>query len=214
MTGFAALAAGATIASGLPVIAGAAARRSESTGIRLLWWWLATGFIMNLIMASLALRGMRTVTFALGALPVLAWLGIATMSELTQRRWVTRVNLAAVIGFSVWWGMCVIRQEYRTDFTAYSAPVLSVILTLASVFLILTRLTRRSSEPLRDFGVLTGVAVLVTYAPMAAIEPLSSMLFEGNRELVRALWGARAMLLICGSLLFAYAMRRVVSQVH
>ncbi len=192
-------------ASALPVVVGLIRITARTPAFQYLWFWMVFGFALNFAMMGLADSGLRTATITQLTYPVFAGLGLLTVSRLFDARVVRRWCLVGGIGYFIFWGWRFLNREASADFSLYTGPVLWMMLTIAASATIGSRLSRAPSHILRDPVLIAGLAILVSYAPGAAIEPVSAALYNSHRELTLALWIGRTWLVIFGYLLFSLA---------
>lgn len=193
------------IVSALPLLIGIVGFGGRSPGYRLLWGWLGVGFATNLILMQMGSHGQRTALVLQVAYPVLAVMGMLAVAELTTSRLLRRSCQAAAMGYLLFWGWRFLNFEAAGDFSVYSGPVLWMMLSAAATAATWVRLTESPVAPLRDPAVITAMAILVSFAPGAALEAVSAALFSSHRELTLALWIGKTWLMILGSLLFTLA---------
>lgn len=193
------------IASIVPFAAGLLRSRLRSPELKVLWVWLALGMVSNFAMAFRTLQSNQTSLIAHVGYLILGLLGLFAISEmLPQRKHKYWIYGAMVMYIPVWlWRIA--SGEAGEQFSRVAGPVLWVLLTGASALLIGTRLASPIARPFRDFGVLVDLAVMVSYAPSAALEPVSYELFASDPVLTRWLYVVRGLLLISGYILFTLA---------
>lgn len=170
-----------------------------------LWCWLAFGLVLNATMVHLASEGRRTAMLMQVTLPIFASLGFLTTGLLTSKRGIRVWCLIGATSYLVFWSWRFLQREADSDFSLYTGPVLWVLLTITAATVIWARMSDAPPQPLRDPVLVTGLAVLVSYAPVAALEPVSALLFATDPDLTFVLWIARSCVLIVGSLLFTLA---------
>lgn len=192
-------------ASALPVAVGSIRIAARAAAFQYLWFWMVFGFALNFAMMGLADSGLRTATITQLTYPVFAGLGLLTVSRLSDARFVRRWCLVGGIGYFIFWGWRFLNREASADFSLYTGPVLWMLLTLAAAATIGSRMSRSPSHLFRDPVLIAGLAILVSYAPGAALEPVSAALYDSHRELTLALWIGRTWLVIFGYLLFSLA---------
>ena len=67
-------------------------------------------------------------------------------------------------------------------------------------------------RPLRDPAVLTGIATVLSFAPLSALEPVSGLLYPAHKDLVVRLWEAHSVLLIASYLIYTRAVQWTEAQ--
>jgi hypothetical protein len=192
----------ATFASILPVVAGSIGYKRRLAAFRVLWGWLAFGMALNLGMAVLARLHIKTAMLVQLTFPIFATLGLYAISRLTGSASIRRWCAVATVGYVTFWGWRFFHDEASKDFSPYTGPVLWMVLTIACAALMRVRLSESPPNPLRDPVMVTAFAILVSYAPAAALEPASLVLYAKHRELMLSLWCARGLLLVAGYVLF------------
>lgn len=192
----------ATSASILPVVVGSIGYKRRPAAFRVLWGWLVFGMALNLGMAVLARLHIKTAMLAQLTFPFFAALGLYAISRLSASASIRRWCTVATVGYVTFWGWRFFHDEASKDFSPYTGPVLWIVLTIASAALIRVRLSESPPNLLRDPVLTTGLAILVSYAPAAALEPASLVLYAKHRELILMLWCARGLLLVAGYVLF------------
>jgi hypothetical protein len=194
----------AVFASMVPVALGMARLRQRTPPMRVLWVWLALGMLTNLAMTVSALRSRET-----SLISQLTFLGLGLLGLYAVTGFVTgagrRLCYAAMVIYVPIWSWRFLAGEAGDSFSRVSGPVLWILLTGVAALLVGSRLPSLEGRPLRDPGMLVGFAVMVSYAPAAALEPVSFQLFSGHPELTRWLYAARGLLLIVGYFLFTLA---------
>lgn len=190
------------IASILPVAVGIFRFRPRARELKVLWVWVALGVVSNLAMTVTGSRAVQNSGIAqvgylvLGMLGLYAILAFIPSSDL--RRWVYG-GMALYVPIWVW---RVAAGEAAEPFSRVAGPVLWVLLTCASALLVGSRLEKSTEFPHRDPGILTGIAMMVSYAPAAALEPVSFELYRHDPILTTWLYVARGVLLVIGAALF------------
>ncbi|MDX2262274.1 MAG: hypothetical protein SFU84_11315 [Gemmatimonadales bacterium] len=180
--------------------------RSRPLAFRALWGWLAFGLVLNVFMWRMAGHGQRTALVTQLSLPIFATLGLYAASRLTTSRRAIRWCLLATISYVLFWGWRFMHAEATGDFSVYTSPVLWMILTITAVWIIAVRLADSPANPLRDPILIAAMAILVSYAPAAALEPVSAALYASHRDLTLVLWIGKTWLLIVGYFLFTLAL--------
>lgn len=195
----------AAVVTALPVVLGLRGLSARSPGFRWLWIWLAFGFVLNIFMWVMGSQNQRTTVLVQLTYPIFAILGLASIAVLAGSRRVAGWCALGVAAYLPFWLWRLLQREADSDFSVYTGPVLWMMLTLGAIALIVARLREATASPLRDPVVIVGFAVLVSYAPGAALEPLSDMLWASHHDLTYVLWIARSCLVTIGSLLFTLA---------
>lgn len=184
----------ATTASVLPVLMGLIGPRARAPGIRALWMWMIFGLMVNMIMWRMSSQNTKTGMLTQLTFPVFAALGLHAIGMLTTSRTLRRWCNMTTVGYILFWGWRFLHDEAAKDFSPFTGPVLWIILTLASAALVRARLAESPDQLLRDPVLITGLAVLLMYAPGAALEPASLALFKAYPGLTNILWMVRAAL--------------------
>ncbi len=192
----------ATCSSILPVVVGLIGYKTRPVAFRVLWGWLVFGMVLNLGMAVLGRLHIKTVMLVQLTLPVYAALGLYAIGMLSASASIRRWCTVATVGYVLFWGGRFLLDEASRDFSPYTGPVLWMILTVASAALIRVRLSDAPPNLLRDPVLTTAFAILVSYAPAAALEPVSLALYGNHRDLIFHLYSGRGLLLIAGYVLF------------
>jgi hypothetical protein len=192
----------ATIASILPVVVGSIGYKGRPAAFRVLWGWLVFGMALNLGMAVLARLHVKTAMLVQLTFPFFAAFGLYAIGRLSASASIRRWCTMATVGYVTFWGWRFFHDEASKDFSPYTGPVLWMILTIASAALIRARLSASPPNLLRDPVLTAAFAVLISYAPAAALEPASLALYAEHRELILMLWCARGLLLVVGYALF------------
>lgn len=168
--------------------------RARAPGIRMLWAWMIFGLTVNMVMWRMSSHNIKTALLTQLTFPVFAALGLRAIGTLTASPTLRRWCNAATVVYLLFWGWRFFHDEASKDFSPYTGPVLWVILCVSSAALVRARLAESPSEPLRDPVLITGLAVLLMYAPGAALEPASLALFGAYPDLTSILWMVRAAL--------------------
>lgn len=188
--------------SAVPVAVGVQGFRTRPPAVRLLWGWLCFGLLVNVVISIMSGQGKVTALAAQITLPVFGALGLWTTASLTPSRAIRRGSAIGMATYLLFWGWRLLEREASGGFSVFTAPVLWLLLTLAAVAVIAVRLAESPPSPMRDPVVITAIGVLISYAPAAALEPVSSVLYAKHRDLTLALWFARTWLVAIGYLLF------------
>lgn len=184
----------------VPII-GARRWRTHDTAARATWWWLLLASVLSLVILATTLRGIRNAALAWATFPLYAFVGLRALLALHPHARVRTITWIAFAAYCVTWAVTGVPTE---GFSSIAGPLLWVILCcVAGTVLILRMHVTRA--PLHDFGVLVAIAVIVTYLPALALEPLSAMLHPTRPELVLRLWIGRQVLAVLGSFLFIWA---------
>lgn len=186
----------------LPVILGGIRFRVLSPAFRMLWGWLLFGFMVSISMWVSGSHGQKTAMITQLTFPVFATLGLRTIGMLSESPAVRRWCNIATVGYLLFWGWRFLHDEAKHDYSLFTGPVLWVILTVASATLIRVRLSASPPNVFRDPGLVTAIAVLVSYAPLAALEPVSAALDGKHPDLVLMLWFGKAVLMMVATTLF------------
>lgn len=197
----------AVLVAAVPVVIGIVGWSSRDRGFRWLWIWLAFGLAVNVVMWRMGAQSQRTSVLVQLTYPVFATLGLCTIATLAGSRRITGWCGVAGAAYLLFWLWRMLHREADGDFSIYTGPVLWMVLTVGAIAMTVSRLRTLTSSPLRDPVVIVGFAVLVSYAPGAALEPLSGMIWTSHPELTYILWIVRSCLLIIGSLLFTLALQ-------
>jgi hypothetical protein len=192
----------ATFASILPVVVGAIRYNRRPTAFRVLWGWLLFGMSLNFGMAVLAMLRIKTAMLMQLSFPFFAALGLYVVGSLSGSAAIRRWCTVTTVSYVTFWGWRFFHDEASKDFSPYTGPVLWMILTVASAALLRVRLSESPPQLLRDPVLTTALAILVSYAPAAALEPASLALYSSHRELIVVLWCVRGLLLVAGYVLF------------
>lgn len=196
------VASAGVIASIIPVAVGVFRFRPRLRELKILWAWLGLGVVSNFAMTISGVRAVQNSGIAQVGYLVLGLLGLYAIGELVPavdlRRW---VYLAMALYAPIWvWRHAA--GEATEPFSRVAGPVLWVLLTCAAALLVGSRLRHVNVVPHRDPGILTGFAMMVSYAPSAALEPVSFELYGRDPELTTWLYVARGVLLVIGAVLF------------
>lgn len=167
--------------------------------------WMAVSMGSNLYMRALRIHDTPNnilTEFSLGlkALIIIYVIGELLRSERSRR--LLYLALAAFLGLWIWRGFA---GDFLLAFSQFTQPAYYLLLTVASAVLLLERIGASVAAPFRDFGLLLGLATIVTYAPTVAITALSQMLWQENEALVRLLWIPRQLLLLVGLVFYSLA---------
>ena len=192
----------ATCASILPVVVGLIEFKRRPAAFRVLWGWLAFGLMINLSMAALVWQHIKTVMLVQLTLPFFAAFGLYAIGRLSASASIRRWCTVASVGYVIFWGVRFLLDEASKDFSPFTGPVLWMILTIASAALIRVRLSESPPDLLRDPVLTTAFAILVCYAPAAALEHASLALYRTHPDLILILWCVRSVLLVAGYFLF------------
>ncbi len=201
-----AIGVGVTIAGLVPVGVGLFRVTRRSRGIQLTWLWLAVMGFCGVWMLWRSLHDSRTTDLQHLSLPVILGTGMVALSANVSRSALRRYFYVAVMLFVGAWSVSRLARENSADFTVFIGPVYSVILSLGGAVVIGDRLRNIHDRPHRDPVILLGIGTLATFAPAAAIEPVSAQLFSVNPDLTVALWLGRMGFLLVGSVLFTMVM--------
>jgi hypothetical protein len=189
------------------VLVGARNWRRLSTGQRFLVSWFILGLGVDL--ASIVMGRLHVTTVVLYlffALPS-AWLGLGAMGHLAKSQRLLQAFRATAIGYTFAWIYCTLRLEDGRDFSHYAGPLLWLLLTVAAVALLVARFRTGPARPFRDPVVLTGVATVLSFAPLSVLEPVSGLLYASHKDLVIFLWEAHSVLLIASYLIYTRAVQ-------
>lgn len=192
----------ATCASILPVVVGLIEFKRRPAAFRVLWGWLAFGLMINLSMAALVWQHIKTVMLVQLTLPFFAAFGLYAIGRLSASASIRRWCTVASVGYVIFWGVRFLLDEASRDFSLFTAPVLWMILTVASATLVRARLAASPPNVFRDPVLITALAILVMNAPGAALDPVSAALGAKHPELMMTLWVAKAGLMIVATILF------------
>ena len=192
----------AVICSALPVILGGIRFRALSPAFRMLWSWLLFGLMVSISMWVSGARGQKTAMITQLSFPVFATLGLRTIGMLSDSSSVRRWCTLTTVGYLLFWGWRFLHQEAKHDYSLFTGPVLWVILTVASATLIRVRLAASPPNLFRDPVLISAIAVLISYAPLAALEPVSAALGKEHLQLTMALWVGKTVLVIFATILF------------
>jgi hypothetical protein len=196
----------ATLLGIVPVLLGALRFGARERAYQLAWAWFMVMGGCGLAMLWVVYNGGRTTELQHISLPIILAMGLFAFGASTQRRGLRLVYLFLGIGFVVLWSVSRISNEYRGDFNAFIGPVYALILTLAAAIMMADRLRVSAMPPLRDPVVILGVGTLATFAPSAAIEPVSAAIYGSHPVLTQALWIGRMGFVVVGSVLFTLVM--------
>ncbi len=190
----------------MPVVAGAIRLTERSRGEKLLWLWLVGAVAMSITMLMLGLRDISTARFTQLTYPLYGGLGLHAIAVLAGsprlKLWIHR----GIVAYLIWWLGCMLAGEFGKPFASYSGPILWIIFVGAAAGLILSALHQDSHPPLRNPRVLIGLAILVTIAPSAALEPAAAVLYAKNPVLTSYLYVVRGLLVLVGLFLFTLAL--------
>ena len=186
----------------LPVILGGIRFRALSPAFRMLWGWLLFGFLVGLGMWVSGALGHKTAMLTQLTLPIFATLALRAIGMLSESTAVRRWCMIATVGYLLFWGWRFFHDEASRDFSLFTAPVLWMILTVASATLVRARLAASPPNVFRDPVLITALAILVMNAPGAALDPVSAALGAKHPELMMTLWVAKAGLMIVATILF------------
>lgn len=178
----------------LPVVLGLIGFKTRSAAFRMLWGWLAFGLTVNAALGVSGSQGKKTAMITQLTFPIFAALGLQAIGMLSRSGSVRRWCTLATVGYVLFWGWRFLHDEAASDFSLYTGPVLWIILTMSAAALIRARLADAPPEPLRDPVLITALAILLLYAPSAALEPVSAALYASHKELTLALWVVRSSL--------------------
>ncbi len=190
------------VLSVLPVVLGGIRFRALSPAFRMLWGWLLFGLMVSIGMWVSGALGQKTAMITQLSFPVFATLGLRTIGMLSDSSAVRRWCTLTTVGYLLFWGWRFLHQEAKNDYSLFTGPVLWVILTVASATLIRVRLAASSPNLFRDPVLISAIAVLVSYAPLAALEPVSAALGEKHLQLTMALWVGKTVLVLFATILF------------
>lgn len=197
------LGSAAAVISAVPLIVGVVRPRGRAWPEMALLGWIALMALLNVTTVVMSMSGRETIEFVNWALPWFLLAGMYALGSLLQSKTLRRGYHLSGIGFVALW---IWQQtQPRTDYAYILGPSAWALLSLGAAGLMMTRFRSRELGSFRDFGVLIGLGVLVTYAPLATLEALSTGLAAINPELVMLLWTVRIGLMILGSLLFTLA---------
>lgn len=190
------------VGSAAPVLCGAINFKRRELALRLLWCWLALGLCLNLIMAFGGRRGSENGLAAQVGYLTLGIAGLVCLAHFAPSKAVRRLIFAGAMLYVPVWAWRYSAGELFEPFSQVSGPVLWILFTIAASAVIGSRLSIQVVNPRRDPGVVTGLGFIVSYAPSAALEPVSRELFAANPELTRWLYTARGVFLLAGLILF------------
>ena len=191
------------IYSVLPVVLGGIRFRVLSPAFRMLWGWLLFGLMVSTSMWVSGARGQKTGMIMQLTFPVFATLGLRAIGMLSDSATVRRWCSITTVGYLVFWGWRFLQHEAKHDYSLFTGPVLWVILTVASAALIRVRLAASPPNAFRDPVLVSAIAVLVSYAPLAALEPVSAALNGKHPDLIMVLWFGKSVLMIGATTLFS-----------
>lgn len=161
--------------------------------------WLLFGAALNIGFVYLSSRGLHTARLAYLSFPLFGFLALRAMTLSITNPITRRVLWLGFLAYLIPWALA---NRIEPVYNSTSGPLLWLLLTIAAVTVILSRFLGGTNTPLRDFGFLIGLGMLVSYAPQAGLEPLTAQRFVQDPELTLGFWVARQLLLIAGAALF------------
>jgi hypothetical protein len=195
-----------TLLAFVPVLVGARGLARRATGAKWLWAFLLLSALQNVAMYLTMRSGNANQWLSQLLYPVQCILVLTALGLLAGHPTVRRVFRWGIGGFLAWWAFWAVGGELRADFGVYNSPALTLVICAAAATTILIRLRAMPERPLRDIGVLSGIALLVMYAAGAALAPVADVLFESHGDLTLLFFGVRAILDTIGSIIFALAL--------
>ena len=189
----------------LPVLVGGWGLLRRPAVQRAAWAWMAVSMGSNLYMRALRNHGTPNNILTEFSLGLKALLIIYVIGELLRSERSRRLLYLALGTFLCLWIWRGFEGDYRLAFSPFTQPTYYLLLTVAAGILVLERLGEVTTAPFRDFGLLLGLATIVTYAPSVAITTLSQVLWQDNPSLVRSLWIPRQGLVIVGLVFYSLA---------
>lgn len=191
----------------VPAFFGLRRVRSLNTGQRALCAWVVLSALLNAAQAYLSVRGQSTVLFTLLNFPLFAAFAFEALGRLADSTPFHQACRIAAVLYVIVWGASELLLEDHHWFSTYTGPVLWLALTIVASALIVHRFRRASAASFSDPAVLAGLATLLSYSPVVALEPISKTLYATNPSLVLILWESRAVLLIVGVALYTRALQ-------
>jgi hypothetical protein len=165
--------------------------------------WISLVAALNITTVVLSTSGYRTVEWVNWTIPALVVLCMYALGQLMRSKAGGIFCALGTAGYALLWAWH--QTLPRPEYAYILGPAAWALLSLGAAGLIVIRLRSRELRSFRDFGMLTGMGVLVTYAPLATLEAVSVGLAQTNPDLVMLLWTIRIGLMILGSLLFTLA---------
>ena len=195
----------AAYGSVLPVLAGGfrSARRRPTE--RAVLMWMVTGVALSMSMWMIRSGGGTTTEFMEFSRPLYLIPGLYAFGELTEhtrrRLWMHLAGAA----YLVFWGWRIFKQDYALTFGPYTGPALNVVLALGGLAIVWERITARSRSSLRDFGLLVGLATVISHGPPVALEAVSALFYDSQHDALMVPWALRGALLNVGLVLYTLA---------
>lgn len=193
----------AVVAGILPVVLGTIRFRARTHAEISMWMWVSMIAVLNVVTVALTLLGFRTAHWINATIPLLLVTGLRALrcqADSERARRLSSIVAACYVALWAWQ-----QTSPRPAFAYILGPSAWFLLSVAAAGTIIARLHRIEAGGLHDFGVVSGLAVLVTYAPLATLEAVSAGIVSTSPRLVLLLWTSRIGLAILGSLLFALA---------
>jgi hypothetical protein len=189
----------------VPVAVGLYGGSRRPAGERATLMWMAVALSINLWMGLSAGHGTRNADIAELGRAVYAITGLYAIGELSQRQPIRRWAYWLAGIYLILWAWRVVETDFALAFGPYSGPALYLALTLAAAGLVGSRLRQSSPLDLREFGMMIGIGTLVSYAPAVALDALSHLTFDTQRDALMVLWAVRGFFLVVGLVFFTLA---------
>ncbi|HRP08974.1 MAG TPA: hypothetical protein PLL69_10860 [Gemmatimonadales bacterium] len=167
---------------------------------------MAFGAILAISTAILGINGIWNVALTQIGFPFLAWLGLDAIGALAESGRVRSVLRVVAVCYIVWWAWWLVDSEWvKSGFAIHNGPMLSAVLSLGALILMGIRLRDMDRQPWRDPGLVAAMAILISYLPGVALEPVWAEAFGVDPEVSRRIAGWRLNMVSVGYLLFTAA---------
>ncbi len=201
-----------SVFSFFPVFVGVRNARRLNTGLRVLLWWLAFGSAMEVASFVLGRLHIHTILLFLLSYPIYCFLGMGALGHLTGSARLLSLLKSATALYVVFWMYCMLQLEDGADFSSHAGPAMFLLLTVASVVVIVARFRSGVDRPLRDPAILAALATAISSGPLAILDPVSHDLLRRHPQIVMVLLLSRSVLNLVGYLIYALALEWTVPQ--
>lgn len=191
--------------SALPVLVGAYRFGSRPVRDRATWVWMAVGLASNLWMMVAAAHTRNNTDLGELVRSTYTLTGLFALGEIAAVRKARNWVLIAGGLYLAFWIWRAIEADFAQAFSPWTGPALSVMFTAAGVALLAEELRRAGSRPYRSFGFQIAIGTIVMYAPAAAIESISFLLYADFPQTVLVLWTIRGVFIAGGLACFTLA---------
>ncbi len=191
--------------SPLPVLIGLSRGAAKDLDRRAVWIWVTMMALENFALAYLGSRHTGTWWITWFSYPLSMWLGLTALLGFQVMESVRRFRWPLFLAFIAVWLFGIVLREQETGFSNFAAPIHAIMLASVGIALLVRSGTHLSAPQRRRAG-LTGLATALTYGPIVAVWPLSTILSTSNSRWLIPVWEVKAVFGILGLVLFCLAL--------